>query len=162
MVFRPVRMGEDMRAIAVILAAALLALPGAGRAQSAATQAAPASKPVTIEYYYRIKWGQHAAFRKLYDRNHAPVLKEMQRLGWLRAIRIDSPVTHMAGGTRWDLRVTLTYRDAEAAMGAGYSVAAEAAMTRLYPDAAKHIREEDERMAMLEEHWDVVVAEADG
>lgn len=146
------------------MACAALVLGGGAtpaRAQTPAAAAPAAKKPVTIEYYYRIKWGQHAAFRKLYDRNHAPVLKEMQRLGWLKTMRMDEPVTHMAGGPRWDLRVTLTYRDAEAAVGDGYSQAAEAAMTRLYPDEAKHIREEAERMAMLDEHWDVVVAEAE-
>lgn len=137
---------------------AALATVGAGAQGAApAVEAAAATKPVTIEYYYRIKWGQHAAFRALYDRNHAPVLKEMQRLGWFRAIRMDEPLTHMAGGARWDFRVTLVYRDAEAAVGDGYGKAAEAVMTRLYPDAAKHIREESERMGMLEEHWDVVV-----
>lgn len=26
---------------------------------------------VTAEYYYRIKWGGHAEFKELYERNHA-------------------------------------------------------------------------------------------
>lgn len=151
-----------MKTLATALAA--LALAGgasAAPAQTPAATAAAAKKPVTIEYYYRIKWGQHAAFRKLYDRNHAPVLKEMQRLGWLKTMRMDQPFTHMAGGPRWDLRVTLTFRDADAAVAldkGGWDDVAEAAMTRLYPDKEKHVREEAERMAMLEEHWDVVVA----
>lgn len=123
-------------------------------------QAAAPSRPVTVEYYYRIKWGQHAAFRELYERNHAPILKEMQKRGFITAMRTHEPYTHMAGGPRWDLRVTLSYRDAEAAAGSnpgGYEDVSDAVTKALFPDEAKHKAEEAKRMGMLEEHWDVIV-----
>ncbi len=141
--------------------ALLLAPVGHAAAQPAA--AASARVPVTIEYYYRIKWGQHGAFKELYDRNHAPILKEMQKRGWITAIRTHEPYTHMAGGPRWDLRVTLSYRDAEAAAGSnpgGYEDVAAQVTKALFPDEAKHKAEEAQRMGMLEEHWDVIVFEA--
>ena len=129
-------------------------MPGATFAQSAA----PADT-VTVEHYYKIKWGSAAEFDELYARNHAPILKEMQRQGFITAIRTDVPFTHMAGGHRWDKRVTITYRDAVSAVvtGGTYDKAADAVTARLYPDKAKLDREEAKRFSLLEEHWDVIV-----
>ena len=75
---------------------------------------------------------------------------------------MEEPLTHMAGGPRWDLRVTITFRDAEVAVGVGgtFDKAYEAAKARLYPDKAKLDAEEAERFSLLEEHWDVVVVAA--
>jgi hypothetical protein len=128
-------------------------------APAAAT--APATAPVTIESYYRIRWGSFWDFMAIYRQHHAPVLAEMQRLGFITAIRTETPVTHMAGDQRWDLRVTITYRDGNAATGAdggAYDRAVRAASARLFPDNEAHLAAETRRFAMLEEHWDVIVA----
>ena len=125
----------------------------------AAAQSAPG--PVTIESYYRIRWGSFWDFMAIYNEHHAPILTELQRLGFITAIRTDTPVMHMAGDQRWDLRVTITYRDGNAATGAdggAYAQAAQAAGTRLFRDRAAHLVAETRRFAMLEEHWDVIVA----
>lgn len=136
-------------------AAALAALP-----QIAAAPASAA--PLTIEYYYKIRWGSAAEFKQLYARNHQPILDEMKRQGFITALRTEEPFTHMAGAPRWDLRVSITYRDAEAAVGTGgaYDKASEAAMKRLYPDKSAHIAAETRRFSLLEEHWDVIVMPA--
>ena len=133
---------------------AALMLPGVTFAQSLAS-----TETVTVEHYYKIRWGSAAEFDELYKRNHAPILKEMQRQGFITTIRTDMPFTHMAGGQRWDKRVTITYRDAVSAVVAGgtYDKAAEAVTARLYPDKAKLDREEAKRFSLLEEHWDVIV-----
>jgi hypothetical protein len=122
---------------------------------------APATGPVTIESYYRIRWGSFWDFMAIYREHHAPVLAELQRQGFILSVRTDEPVTHMAGNQRWDLRVTITYRDGNAATGAdggAYARAARAASARLFPDNAVHLAAETRRFAMLEEHWDVIVA----
>lgn len=140
----------------------LLALASPAMAQTAKAPPAPASAatPVTVESYYRIRWGSLWEFMELYQRNHAPILTEMQRRGFITAIRTDTPVTHMAGGPRWDLRVTITYRDGNAAAGSdpAYDRTAKEVSTRLFKDRKKHLAEEDRRFAMIEEHWDVIVA----
>jgi hypothetical protein len=43
----------------------------------------------------------------------------MQRQGFISAMKVESPFTHIAGGTRWDLRVTITYRGAPSALPGG-------------------------------------------
>lgn len=148
------RIGVLLATMAAILAAA----PAA--AQPAAGSVASTAAPVTMEYYYRIKWGSAGEFKRLYNKNHAPLLAAMQQAGFIRSIRVDEPFTHMAGGPRWDLRVTIVFRDAAAAISdPRWDVLWEQARARLYTDKAAFDAEEDRRFAMLEEHWDVVVNE---
>ena len=147
-----IRLGLAISALTMIAAPAL--------AQSPPEAAAVSPVPVTMEYYYRIKWGSAGEFKRLYNKNHAPLLAAMQQAGFIRSIRVDEPFTHLAGGPRWDLRVTIVYRDAAAAIADPRwdSLWAEA-KARLYKDKAAFDAEEDRRFAMLEEHWDVVVNE---
>jgi len=145
------------------IAAALLGVS----AQPVQAQQAPAeqaaAKTVTFELYYRIKWGSLAEFKELYKRNHEPLLREMQKQGFLVELHTDEPFTHMAGGQRWDLRVTMTYRDGASAveLGGEWDTAFEAAKARLYPDKATFEAEEARRFALVEEHWDIIVYRAD-
>jgi hypothetical protein len=120
------------------------------------------AEPVTVEHYYRIKWGSADEFKRLYKLNHQPLLDEMKRQGFIIGVETEEPFTHMAGGQRWDFRVTITYRDAPAAVvvGGAWDKAFDAAKARLYPDKAKLDAEEARRFALLEEHWDVIVTPA--
>lgn len=143
--------------IAVIL---LLALAAPLSAQTAPATPAARSGSVTIESYYRIRWGSFWDFMDIYRQHHAPILAEMQRQGYIAAIRTDTPTTHMSGAQRWDLRVSITYRDGNVAAGgdAAYDRAARVAGETLFPDRTRHLAEETRRFAMIEEHWDVIVA----
>jgi hypothetical protein len=144
-------------AAALSLAAAA---PAAAPAAAQPAVAAQAQLPVTVEYYYRIKWGAAVEFKRLYDKNHAPLLREMQKSGFIRSMRVDEPFTHLAGGPRWDLRVTIVFRDAAAAVSdPEWDRLWGAARGRLYPDKTAFDAEEDRRFALLEEHWDVIVNE---
>lgn len=135
-----------------------LALVGlcATRAQA---QTQPSSAPVTIESYYKLSWGTYREWLRLFDKNEAPVLAELQRQGLLQSYAVERPFTHMAGDERWDLRVRATYRDPEAAVGIGgsFDKAWEAAVKKLFPKQTDRQAEEKERAGMIEEHWDVIV-----
>ena len=146
---------------AMMIAGLLMMAPAAPLlAQSSGAAAAPAHVPVTVEYYYRIKWGSTEEFKRLYDKNHAPLLREMQKAGYVRTMRVDEPFTHLAGGPRWDLRVTIVFRDATAAIShPEWERLWEAGGAGLYRDKAAFDAEEDRRFALLEEHWDVIVNE---
>jgi hypothetical protein len=140
---------------------AILAFTVALAPLPALAQPAPA-KFVTVEYYYRIKWGSFDEFQRLYAKNHQPLLDALKEQGLITAMTAQVPFTHMAGGTRWDLRVTITFRDADAAVvvGGDYDKALDLATKRLFPDKAKFLAEEAARFALLEEHWDVIVVKA--
>lgn len=136
------------------LALATISVPAAGQSSSSA----PSAAPVTAEYYYRIKWGSHTEFKQLYERNHAPIMREMQKQGFVTRIEVEEPYTHLAGGPRWDFRVTVTYRDAASAMFmGGLEKAFAETAARLYPDKARFDAEEARRFSLLEDHWDMVV-----
>jgi hypothetical protein len=140
----------------------ILVLASLMQAPALAAPPSPRVGPIKIEHYYRIKWGSAGEFKRLYKLNHAPLLVEMQKQGLILAIETEEPFTHMAGDQRWDLRVTITYRDAEAAVlvGGPWDQAFDAAKARLYPDGAKLDAEEAKRFGLLEEHWDVLVTSA--
>lgn len=144
----------------LLFAAAPLAAQTAPPAPAPAPAPAAENVPVTVESYYRIRWGSFWDFMDIYRQHHAPILAEMQRLGFIAAIRTETPLTHMAGDQRWDLRVTITYRDGNAAAGSdpAYDRAARAAGERLFSDRDAHLAAETRRFAMIEEHWDVIVA----
>lgn len=139
-----------------------IALALSAFASESVAQSVAAAEPVTVEYYYRIKWGSAGEFKRLYKLNHEPILAEMQKQGFITAIRTDEPFTHMAGNQRWDLRVTITFRDPAAAVvvGGAFDKASDAVKARLYPDKKKLATEEATRFSLLEEHWDVIVAPA--
>ena len=143
----------------IALSAALILAGVASAVNAQAPQTAAAAGSVTAEYYYRIKWGSIDEFKRLFERNHAPLMREMQKQGFMTKIEIEEPYTHLAGGPRWDLRVTVTFRDAESAVtvdGPFYR-AFEEAQARLYPDKETFQAEEARRFSLVEEHWDVIV-----
>ena len=143
-----------MNAKAILTAAAMLAVavPQPARAE-----------PVTTEYYYKIKWGSFDEFMELYKRNHQPILDELKRQGFITAMRIDTPLTHLAGTVRWDLRVTIVTKDEASAVGVTgpYADASTAAAKKLFPDKARFDAEERRRFSLLDEHWDVIVIPAE-
>jgi hypothetical protein len=127
--------------------------------QPVSARTTPISTPVTVEYYYRIRWGGMKEFRALYAKNHQPILDALKAQGFITDIKSTSPYNHMAGEERWDWRVTITYRSAEDAVGegTGYTAATEAIGKRLFPDKAKFDAEEGRRFSLVDEHWDVIV-----
>ncbi|MGZ8311720.1 MAG: hypothetical protein ACXWU1_08385 [Allosphingosinicella sp.] len=143
-----------------LLVPALIAIAAPLAAQPAPAPPSNLPRPVPVESYYRIRWGSFWDFMEIYREHHAPVLAEMQRLGFITSVRTETPVMHMAGDQRWDLRVTITYRDPGAASGSdpAYDRAAQEASRRLFADQDAHLAAETRRFAMIEEHWDLIVA----
>ena len=109
--------------------------------------------PVTIAYYYRVRWGFADEFLELFRRNHYPILGEQLRAGRFTDVRAYRPRFHGDGDAGWTFLVTITYRDW--ASVAGHSDAEIA--TRLFPDQARYRAEERRRFELLEAHWDVVL-----
>jgi hypothetical protein len=94
------------------------------------------------------------SFLRLYKKNHLPILKKLQEEG--RIVRIDAakPRYHATEDSRWDYRVTLTFRDAVAAHDPAHE---EAVKRQLFPDQGAIRKEEQRRFEILDSHWDVVV-----
>jgi hypothetical protein len=109
------------------------------------------SEPITVAYYYRIRWGAIDEFVELFERNHWPILREQLARGRFTDVRAYAPRFHGDGRADWNFLVTITYRDWAAIEE--HSDAEIAA--RLYLDQATFRAEEAHRFSLLEAHWDV-------
>jgi hypothetical protein len=109
--------------------------------------------PVTIDYYYRTRWGAHDMFVELFDRNHWPILREQLAAGRFLDVTASKPRFHGDGRADWDFKVTIVYHDWAAVQSHSEVEIAR----RLYPDQATFKAEEAHRFSLLEAHWDVVL-----
>ncbi|WP_291986050.1 hypothetical protein [Luteitalea sp.] len=136
-----------------VLAASLLAIaPGLAAAQAPATTSTTA--PFVVEYYYKTKWGAFDEFKALFRKNHYPVLVKEKALGRLLDVTVAYPFHHGTEDGRWDMRVTITFKDAATAFATFDNTAI---LEELYPDTATFEKEEQRRFALLEAHWDLPV-----
>jgi hypothetical protein len=116
---------------------------------------ADAGKPVTVQYFYRIRWGFQDEFVELFERNHWPLLRAQMESGRMLDVRAYTPRFHGDGRGDWTFEVTITYRD----WAAMEEHTDPAILARLYPDAEKLEREERRRFELIEAHWDVPLEE---
>jgi len=114
-------------------------------------------RPVTVEYYYRVRWGHHDEWLDLFRRNHWPLLREGINAGRLLDVRLAQPRFHGQGGAEWDVLVTITYRD----WAAVEEHTPREIVERLYPNQEQFRAEEQRRFELLEAHWDVPLEELD-
>jgi hypothetical protein len=128
----------------------------AGEAKSAATSATSTAvgRPFTVEFYYRTQWGAAAEFIALYRKYHLPILLAQMESGRILGVSLHAPALHNGEGERWDLRATVTYRDANTAFA---PFGASAIRATLFPDADAFERAERRRWDLVISHWDVAV-----
>lgn len=129
-----------------------------GNAQSAQITATAARSSFTYEFYYKIKWGHFDEFLELYKKNHWPILRKQKERGEILSLSADFPINHMGEDTRWDFRMTVTYRDA---IAAHVDPSEEAWVKAMYPDQPKFKAEELRRFELLLEHLDLPVSSED-
>jgi len=139
----------------------LLALAACVSAAPLVAQGAPpqgtANQPYTMEYYYKVQWGHQQEFLQLFLKNHYPLLQKEVEQGRIVSVKIETPANHMTEDSRWDYRVTLTFRNSTLATTANPD---EAALIRqLWPDQATFTREEQRRFEILLAHWDLPVSD---
>ena len=118
---------------------------------------APATAPFVIDHYYRVKSGHFEEFFRLLKKNRIPLLKKEMDAG--RIVRMDAvrPRLHSQEEHRWDLRLTIAWRDAATAWD---DLDPSRFVSELFPDKATYDREEQVRLDLLLERWDIPVNEA--
>ena len=125
-------------------------------AQGAPPQGA-ANKPYAMEYYYKVQWGHQQEFLNLFLKNHYPLLQERVKAGDFLSVKIDTPANHMTEDSRWDYRVTITFKNSTVATTA--NPAEEETMKKLFPDQTTYQQEEKRRFEILLAHWDIPVTD---
>ena len=133
----------------LVFAGMVFALLGsAPTAQAPAAQAAGEAK--TTWFFYTVKWGGQDEFLDLFQRNHYPILKAMQKAGRYLSVRTFVPENHGDGRADWTFAVELVE---PAVLPA--SPTEDEVVAKLYPDRARLQREEQRRFELLVAHWDV-------
>jgi hypothetical protein len=141
---------------AILAALFFVSIAPAVRAQGAPPQGA-ADKPYVMEFYYKVHWGHQKEFLDLFLKNHFPLLRKIEESGRILALTIETPANHMTEDSRWDYRVTITYKNSTVATTANPDE--EALLKKLYPDQAIYQREEQRRFELLLAHWDLPVSD---
>jgi hypothetical protein len=137
-----------MRRFALIAVLAVILGSTGGRAQAPAKQAA--GEPKTTWFFYTVKWGFQDEFLDLFQRNHYPILKAMEKAGQYLSVRTFVPENHGDGRADWTFAVELVTPANPPA-----TPTEEEIVAKLYPDRAKLAREEQRRFELLVAHWDV-------
>jgi hypothetical protein len=115
----------------------------------------PTERPFVVEYYYKARWGHADEFIRLFKKNHYPVLKKQVESGRMLRLSAIKPRYHATEDGRWDYRVTIVFKNVEAAFAPGGEE--EAIKKELFPDQATFRAEEERRFEILQAHWDVPI-----
>jgi len=115
-------------------------------------------EPFTIENYYKVKWGYADEFIDLWKINHYPLLKKAQEKGDIINVTAEKPKLHSGEDTRWDFKVTITFKNAILAFDPNLTTPYK---QQLYPDLDKLAKDEQHRFELLIAHWDVMVENVD-
>jgi hypothetical protein len=115
-------------------------------------------EPFTIENYYKVRWGYADEFIDLWKTNHYPLLKKAQEKGDIVSVKAEKPILHSGEDTRWDFKVTITFKNAILAFDPNLTTPYKA---QLYPDLAKLTKDEQHRFELLIAHWDVMVEDVE-
>ncbi len=111
-------------------------------------------KPFVYEFYYKVKWGFFDEFLALYKKNHLPILKKQIERGEILSMSAAFPINHLGEGSRWDMRMTVVYRDAIVA----HDDPSEAPWVKaLFPNQKNFKKEEQHRFELLLEHMDIPI-----
>lgn len=111
-------------------------------------------KPLTIENYYKIKWGYADEFIALWKKNHYPLLEKLKEKGDIIDIKAETPIIHSGEDTRWDFKVTITFKTEHLALD--YSIV-DPFKKQLFPDQDSNAKAEQHRFELVLAHWDVPV-----
>ncbi len=108
--------------------------------------------PVTVEYYYKVKWGYQDEFLELFRKNHYPILMAQVKSGRLIKFQAYEPRFHGDGRSDWTFLTILTFRNWQAF---GDNSGQAELIKQMYPDQVKYKKDEQRRFEILEAHWDV-------
>ena len=143
-----------MKTTLITLALSTLALPLG--AQGAPPQTA-ANQPYVMEYYYKTQWGRQQEFLQLFLKNHYPLLQKEVESGRILSVTVATPANHMTEDSRWDYRVTITFKNSTLATTP--NPGEQAMIKQLWPDQETFRREEQRRFEILLAHWDLPVTD---
>jgi hypothetical protein len=142
--------------LAAVLASVFSILPAA-TAQQSAGSAAAAAKPDTVEWVYRIRYGYHDEWFRIFRKYQIAILERQRQLGYVKDYTIWAPGLHTSEDSRWDYRIIITRVSHDAPPGRSESDIAK----ELFPDQEAFHRDENRRWELTTNHWDLPIYRVD-
>ena len=148
-----------MKRLALAFLVLTLLILGGGymSVRKARAQGGSLDNPVTVAYFYKVKWGYQNEFLDLFKKNHYPVLEGQVKSGRLLRVEAYTPRFHGDGRSDWTFMTILVFKNWHAF---GDSSVERDLIPNMYPDQEKYKREEQRRFELLEAHWDVPLSPA--
>jgi DNA-binding PadR family transcriptional regulator len=105
--------------------------------------------PRTSQAYYKITLGHQQEWLSLYKNYHYPILKELQKEGYIQSITVYKRDRHHLSPS-WDYVLQIVWRD-KVAQVTGDS---PELLHKLFPDWADYQKNEARRWEITQDHWD--------
>lgn len=109
-------------------------------------------QPYTVEYYYHIKPGFENEWMELYKRSHWPIMVEEIKQGYVLDIKVSEQRHYMPEPHRWNLRISITYKDASTRYS---NRNREQLLAQLFTDREQQERDENRRKELLHALWEI-------
>jgi hypothetical protein len=141
--------------LAAVLASVCSIVPAATAQQSAGS--ATAAKPDTVEWVYRLRYGYHDEWFRIFRKYQIAILERQRQLGYVKDYTIWAPGLHTSEDSRWDYRIIITRASHDAPPGQSESDIAR----ELFPDQEAFHRDENRRWELTTNHWDLPIYRVD-
>jgi hypothetical protein len=110
-------------------------------------------KPETVEWVYRIRYGYHDEWFRIFRKYQLEILEKQKQLGYVKDYFVWAPGLHTSEDSRWDYRVVITRASHNAPPGESEGELAR----QLFPDQEAFHREENRRWELTTNHWDLPI-----
>jgi hypothetical protein len=120
---------------------------------ASAQQLAPASKPETVEWVYRVQYGHRDEWLQIFKKYQIVILERQKQLGYVKEYTVWAPSLHTSEDSRWDIRVIITRASHDAPAGQSEDEIAR----QLFSDQTTFQREENRRWELTTNHWDLPI-----
>jgi hypothetical protein len=137
---------------ALVLMSSLFAGRGVAGAQQPSASAA-VEKPETVEWVYRVRYGYHDEWFRIFRKYQLAILEKQKQLGYVKDYTVWAPGLHTSEDSRWDYRVVITRASHDAPPGQSEGEVAR----QLFPDQETFHREENRRWELTTNHWDLPI-----
>jgi hypothetical protein len=140
--------------IALSLLSVLAFTPSATTAQQAVNSMTTfPAKTETVEWVYRIRYGFHDEWFRIFQKYQIAILERQKQLGYVKDYTIWAPGLHASEDSRWDFRIVITRASHDAPTGQSESDVAK----QLFPDQEAFHRDENRRWELTKNHWDLPI-----
>jgi hypothetical protein len=118
-------------------------------------QSAPAAKPYTVEWLYRVQYGHKDEWWSIFRKYQIAALDREQQLGYITSYTVYAPSLHTSEDGRWDYRIVINFKDQAASTHEGELI------HELFPDKSSLQKEENRRWELTTNHYDLPIHTVD-